>query len=272
MFKAWLKDALRGPTSWMRRLPDFIIIGAQKAGTTSLFEYLAKHPCIKEPSEKELHYFSDAGHYRKGLTWYRSQFPLQWGAGRESFLTGEATPYYLFHPLTPQRVFEALPLVKNIVMLRNPVDRAFSHYFHEVRENRETRSFEQAIENEPAEMEREEAAMLRDGLYDGYKHRRCSYLSRGIYWAQLERWFKLFKRDQFVILKSEDYFMDPERNFGLILDFLGLPPRCIGTFKKIHEGVYDFPMRPDTRERLRRFYKVHNERLSRLLGRDFGWD
>jgi len=269
------RKVFRRRTSFMRALPDFMIIGAQKAGTTSLFEDLMRHPRIKRPLDKELHYFSDPGNYQKGLAWYRSQFPIRLspaGAVAGKQLTGEATPYYLFHPLAPQRIFETLPRVKLIVMLRDPVDRAFSHYFHEVREKRETRSFEQAIENEPAEMEQEEATILGDGRYFSYKHRRCSYLSRGIYWRQLERWFKFFERSQFVILKSEDYLRDPEGNFSLVADFLGLFPHRLESFKKFHEGVYDFPMQPETREGLKRFYKPHNEKLSRLLGRDLGWD
>lgn len=234
------------------------------------------HPRIEGPAIKEVHYFSDALNYQKGLGWYRSHFPLKLSsrirAHGERPLIGEATPYYLFHPLAPQRVFEALLRVKMIVLLRDPVERAFSHYFHEVRGKRETRSFEQAIENEPAEMEQEEAAILQDGFYDGYKHRRRSYLSRGIYWVQLERWFKFFKREQFVILKSEDLFSDPERNFNLVTDFLGLPRWRPKSFRKVHQGVYDFPMHPKTRESLKRFYKAPNEKLSLLLGRDFGWD
>ena len=274
--KGLVDKKFRRQTYFMRRLPNFMIIGAQKAGTTSLFEDLMRHPQIKRPLDKELHYFSDSANYRKGLQWYRSQFPIRfapfgWTEEKKS-LTGEATPYYLFHPLAPQRISEVLPRLKMIVLLRNPIDRALSHYFHEATGGRETRSFEQAIENEPAEMKREEARILEDGSYGGLKHRRCSYLSRGIYWVQLERWFKLFARDQFAILKSEDYFREPEKHFNYLVDFLGLPPHHPGTFQRTHVGKYGDPMSPETRDRLREFYRAHNEKLSRLLGRDFNWD
>ena len=124
----------RGLTHPIRLLPDFLISGAQRGGTTSLYNYLQAHPCFELPTTKELHFFDRKFH--RGLAWYRAHFPTylekcfaQRIQGR-AFLTGEATPNYLFHPLVSRRVAEVLPRVKLIVLLRNPVDRAFSHYHH----------------------------------------------------------------------------------------------------------------------------------------------
>ncbi len=119
-------------TSGSRRLPDFIILGAQRAGTSSLYYYLSQHPQILPAVRKELHFFDD--HYRRGLGWYRSQFPTR---GARGTITGEATPYYLSHPHAPARIQRLLPQARLIVLLRNPVERAISHYFFEVSHQRE---------------------------------------------------------------------------------------------------------------------------------------
>jgi len=139
-------------TSWMRMMPDFLIIGAQRCGTTSLFNYLSQHPDIYPSFPKEVHYFSN--YYKKGTAWYRSHFPLTWQKkyrelvqGRK-FMTGEATPYYFSHPHAPRRIFNALPKVRLFLLLRNPVDRAFSHYQYEVKMGIESLSFEEAIDKE----------------------------------------------------------------------------------------------------------------------------
>ncbi|MEJ2557594.1 MAG: sulfotransferase domain-containing protein, partial [Anaerolineae bacterium] len=124
-------------TRFMRVLPDFLIIGAQKCGTDSLFRYLGGHPCIKLASSKEAHYFDLK--FDKGINWYRSHFPLipyKYSVKRlrkQDLITGEATPYYLFHPHAPGRAAAIVPHVKLIVLLRNPADRAYSHYNHEVK-------------------------------------------------------------------------------------------------------------------------------------------
>ena len=128
-----LKTVIRAvyvmPTSPLRLLPDFLILGAQRCGTTSLYNYLAQHPSVGPlVLEKGAHYFST--NYDKSLAWYRSHFPMKWRAAAERrhgrpFVTGEGSPYYLFHPLAAQRVAKTLPHVKLLVMLRDPVERAY---------------------------------------------------------------------------------------------------------------------------------------------------
>lgn len=142
-------------TAPIRVLPDFIIIGAQRAGTTSLFEYVSHHPCIGCSFGKELHFFDNLkGSFQKGLMWYRAHFPsypymyLAKKVRGRDMITGEASPYYLFHPLAATRIARVLPRVKLIAILRNPVDRAYSHYHHNAKYKRETLSFEAALEKD----------------------------------------------------------------------------------------------------------------------------
>ena len=126
-------------TSPLRSLPDFVIIGAMKSGTTSLYDFLIKHPAIAPAAKKEVMYFSTWYKYKLGKLWYRSNFPTN--LSRSAFykkttqrlLSGEASPPYLFYPMVPGRMKGVLPDVKLIVILRNPVDRAYSHYHHMLR-------------------------------------------------------------------------------------------------------------------------------------------
>src|ERR1700730_9070734 len=167
----------RGITNPIRLLPDFLIIGTQRGGTTSLFHYLEAHPCVRPAVNKDLHFFDRK--YNKGLAWYRGHFPTrveryyaQKIRGR-AFLTGEASPSYLFHPHTPGRVAQAVPHVKLIVLLRNPVTRAYSQYHHAVELGHETLSFEDAIRGEEERTSGEQRKMLQDAHYysEEFKHR-----------------------------------------------------------------------------------------------------
>src|SRR5437764_5111475 len=127
----------RGITSSLRLLPDFLIIGTQRGGTTSLYHYLKTHPCVQLANTKDTHFFDKK--FNKGLSWYRGHFPTRLGkyytqrVRQQPFVTGEASPSYLFHPHAPGRVAQLLPSARLIVLLRNPVDRAYSQYFHAVK-------------------------------------------------------------------------------------------------------------------------------------------
>ncbi|HXS47682.1 MAG TPA: sulfotransferase domain-containing protein, partial [Solirubrobacterales bacterium] len=175
---------LRRTNAGQRPLPDFLIIGAQKGGTTSLHAYLSEHRRVSPSSTKEVHFFDHA--YDRGLGWYRAHF--QRSAKAPLSLSGEATPYYLFHPLVPARVAETLPESRLIVILRDPVDRAFSHHNHELALGFEDLPFEEAIEREPERLEGEQERILEDPGYRSFAHQHHSYVSRGRYAEQLERW------------------------------------------------------------------------------------
>lgn len=276
------KDAAKGVwagyarlTSRGRLLPDYLIIGTQRGGTTSLYKYLAQHPVHARALTKELRFFDL--NYHRGVAWYRSRFPSR--RYRDSakrsrgidLVVGEASPDYMFHPHAPRRVAELLPAVKLIVLLRNPVDRAFSHYWHQFKRGHEQLSFDEAVQREPERLAGELERTLEDERYVSYERHHHSYLARGLYADQLEAWLELFPREQFMVERSEDLFQDPAAVFERTLRFLGLPPRELKQYEQFNAFSQD-SMEPDTRARLEDHFRPHNEHLSRLLGRDFGWD
>jgi hypothetical protein len=251
-------------TSSSRPLPDFLILGAQKAGTTALYGYLRWHPRIGGPAWKEASYFDR--HYGRGVRWYRGHFPIRKGAR----IVGEASPGYLFHPLAPERVRATVPEAKLIALLRDPVDRALSHYHHEVRLGRERLSFEAAIEAEPERTRGEEERLVREPGYFSHAWWNYTYLARGRYAEQLERWLAIFPREQMLVLPSEELAAKPGRAYARVLEFLGAPSHDLDSYPRLYEQRYD-EMRPETRRRLAERFAEPNSRLYELLGRDFGW-
>ena len=254
--------------------PDFLIIGAQKAGTTSLFEYLIRHPGVAAPNKKELHFFDVPDRFRHGAAWYRALFPSldPSFAGHSSRrpVTGEASPYYLFHPRVPASVAGLFPQVKLIALLRNPADRAYSQYQMWVRAGKEPLSFDDAIAAEPKRLDGAEVRLLADTDHSDPVHRRHSYLSRGVYVDQLARWTTHFPREQMLILKTEDLFTDTQRIIGQVFDFLGLPPAELDLSERYNVRAYE-PLPSATRDRLIEYFEPHNRRLYEFLGRDFEW-
>lgn len=259
--------AFRRVTARWRALPDFVIIGAQRCGTTSLYNYVADHPGVASAFMKETHFFDL--HFSKGLGWYRAHFPL--ASHRPRQIIGEATPYYLYYPHAARRVRAAMPGAKLIVLLRNPIDRAYSHYNHEVSMGAESLSFEDALAREESVLPAETARVVADEGYRSYAHFHYSYLARGIYADQLEPWTSLFPREELLVIRSEDFYADPATVVGQVFGFLGLPAWASGVYKKYNLAHY-VDMNPATRERLAAFYRPHNLRLYKNLGKDFGWD
>jgi hypothetical protein len=251
-------------TAFARPLPDFLILGAQKSGTTALYAYLRWHPEITGPSWKEVSYFDR--HYRRGASWYRGHFPSRAG-GR---LVGEASPGYLFHPLAPERVRATVPEAKLIALLRDPVDRALSHYHHEVALGREPLSFEEAIEAEPERTRGEAQRLAREPGYFSQAWWDYTYLARGRYAEQLERWLAVFPQEQLLIVPSDDLADDPAGTHARVLDFLGAPPQRLESYPRVYEREYE-PMQPETRDLLAAEFEQPNRRLYKLLGRELGW-
>jgi len=272
-----LEQAYRTGTAGLRALPDFLIIGAQKAGTTSLYRYLTRHPDVRTPPRRlcsEVHYFDR--NYSRGTPWYRSHFPfevlrrLRWPI-RGSFKVGEKSPYYLYHPLAPSRVGDLLPDVKLIALLRNPISRAFSHYVHQRRKGREPLSFDDAVRSEEDRLRGETNRVEACPDYHSFAHQHFSYLDRGIYVDQLARWMRHVPRSQMLILRSEDFFESPRQTYADVLEFLRLRLVWPRTYPAYNASKGATAMHPATRERLREFFTPHNERLYAFLGRDFGW-
>jgi hypothetical protein len=245
-------------TAHLRQLPDFVIIGTQRGGTTSLYRYLTAHPDIGSALRKEVHFFDR--NYEKGMDWYLAHFPVL----GEVPMVGEASPYYLFHPDVPERARAAVSHAKFIALLRNPVDRAYSHYQMRVRKGLESLSFEGAIDKE-----RERLSSSDDPSSSTWRY--YSYIKRGLYVDQLKRWMSVFPREQFLIIKSEDFYDNPERVLHETLAYLGLQPWSLATFKAHHMVGYP-DMDPATRKRLTEYFAPYNQQLYALLGHDLGWE
>jgi hypothetical protein len=199
------------------RLPDFLGLGVQKGGTTTLHRLLLDHPEVFLPEQKEVHYFSL--HYRRGPAWYASHYE----AVAAGLCCGDITPYYLFHPEAPGRLKALLPAARLIVLLRDPVERSLSQVFHARRLGLEPLDLEAALAAEPQRLAGAEAVLARpDGRHGS--HQEHSYLGRSRYERQLPGWQALFAPEQLLILRSEDLFTDPASAWERLQSFLGLTP------------------------------------------------
>jgi len=264
-WRSWLQIS-----AWARSLPHFLIIGVQKGGTTSLFEYLIQHPHVVAPFKKEIRFFGQ--NYSKGLNWYRAHFPLTYKLDGGRKITGEASPYTIFHPLAPKRVAKHLPQVKLIALLRDPVERAYSHYKMNVRTGKETWSFEEAIENESKRLADTLANILKNENYPLNNHDTYSYLAKGIYVDQFMRWLKVFPREKLLILRSEDLFLKPEKVYSQTTAFLGLMPWKLKKYYPYNLEEHMDLMKEKTRKQLTVYFRPYNERLYELLDLNFGWN
>jgi hypothetical protein len=266
--------AYRKLTAGSRLLPDFVIISVERGGTTSLYRYITAHPCVDPAFRKEVHYFDL--NFTQGLSWYRAHFPTRWRAAwlfsrrRHRLLTGEASPYYLYHPHVPDRIYQALPEVRLIALLRNPVERAYSHYQLNRRQGKEPLSFDEAIESEAERLRGEYERLVRDAPYYSDHHYKFGYLARGVYVDPLTRWRERFPAERLLVLRSEDLYRDPRETLFQVNRFLGLPEWEPGHFKPYNQKPYS-EIDPKTRQKLLDYFEPHNRRLYQYLGRDFGW-
>jgi hypothetical protein len=271
----WGRDRLALAT-WERRvLPDVILAGVQRSGTTALFEALYRLPNVERPRRgKGSHYFSY--NYSRGWPWFQSQFPtaawarsVEWRTGRPLF-SFDACPYYLFHPFAVERMAQALPEVRVMVMLRDPVRRAESHYHHSVSHGHEDLGLAEALEREQPRMAGEIERMERDWSYWGHHHEHHSYLAKGLYAEQLERLFRWYDRDQVMVIQSEEFYRQPNRVLSEVTSWLDLPPVSLvgGDDRNSHRYR---PMDQGMRRQLIEMYREPNEQLYDLLGRRFDW-
>jgi len=252
------------------RSPDFIIVGAAKSGTTALFNHLCGHSRVSCPERREIHYFDV--NYARGSLWYRSHFPLRYPIGPSGVITGESTPYYMLRPDVPARVAAELPSVRLIALLRNPVDRAYSHWAMLKRKGIERLSFEDALAREEKMLPEETRRVLSDPTHDPSFHRLFSYRTRGLYLDQLLVWHAHVPRENMSVVISERLFSDPASVLPEITRFLRLPPPDGATFAAANTGGYRNKMASDTRDWLSRYYREPNKRLAEYLGTDLEWD
>ncbi len=264
-------------TASSRALPNYLILGTQKGGTTSVYEYLNRHPQVVPSKKREVHFFDLSFH--RGIKEYRRYFPLRRTIRKREqalgkpVLTGESSPYYLFHPHCPQRIREALPEAKLIVVLRNPVDRAYSHYTHNRRKGRESRSFAEAVREELDRFPAEAKRLMEDLHAESEFHRHYSYVHRGFYAEQIKRYLKHFPAVALLAIRSEDLFEQPRKTMDRICAFLRIEPMPEDTVFTAHNRQdYDSGIDPETRKELRNLYAPHNANLKTLLGAEFSWD
>ena len=268
-------------TASQRVLPDFLIIGVKRGGTTSVWNWLTRHPHVAPmfPATQQIkspHYFDI--HYTRGLDWYRSHFPtravLDRTGRRTGFhpLTGEASPYYIFHPMVAERVATVMPAVKLIVTLRNPVDRAYSNYWERRGSDAEQLpTFEQAIDAEEERLRGEVERIVTDPAYYSPHHDCHSYLARGRYLEHLGPWLRGFGSDQLLIVLFDEIQRAPAEAYRRIQEFLGLP--MVERPYLPHHNRLPVPrMAPSTRERLVAYYRPWNDALKDELGLDLDWD
>lgn len=272
----WVKKQrfnLRLKTAEFRLLPDFLIVGAQKAGTTSLYSYLIQHKNIIKPLVKEIHYFDggldpEIDAYSKGEKWYRAFFPFKFQIENHE-LTFDASPLYLFNPLCPQRIHQLLPNVKLIVLLRNPVDRAISHYYHQVFKGREYLNIESGFSIEDQRIQ----YAIESEDFKNHDFIHFSYKRRGLYAQQLKRYLDYFPLDQMLIINSESLFQDPMKTVIEVSKFLGVSTSDIHNinFKAKNVGRVKKNVPSGLIDELNQFYKKPNEELFEIIGQRFNW-
>lgn len=251
----------RRATARLRHDPSFLIIGGIRCGTTSLIRYLGQHPRVEISSTKEVHYFD--WNFDRGRDWYRSWFPLK--SGRRNVIVGESSPAYLMDPRVPERVAEEMPDARLILLVRDPVERAHSHYrLRKAKGLESAESFAEALADEPRRMRAADTSQRRRGV------RIETYFHQGEYAAGLERWLATFDREQILTMQSEKFFLDPTASYAEVLEFLGVAPHDLGRYE-VHNSAPFTDIDPDVRASLSARYREPNERLYELVGDEFGW-
>ena len=245
------------PSARERRKIDFVICGTQKGGTSALDAYLREHPLICMANQKEVHFFDEEKHFRGSKPDYPA-YHACFSPGPSHRLLGEATPAYMYWYDAPRRMWQYNPGMKLLVVLRNPIDRAYSHWNMQRKRGIDNLSFWDALHSEK---ERCRAALP-------YQHKQFSYVDRGFYLEQLRRLSTYFARDQALIMRHEDLRSRPKETMDAICDFLGVDPVQDLQVREVHSHEYDSPMSKSEWEHLRFVFEYEIRGLERLLG----WD
>ena len=268
------KRHINGITASLRILPDFLVIGVGRGGTTSCFHYLSQHPSIIGSAYDEIGFFDE--NYHLGINWYRSMFPTKFLKKKivnkyGKCLTYDVTPSYIRKPWVARRIKELFPKIKLIALLRNPVDKAYSHYHLSLRSGVQKSSFEEMIEEDIKMIEKFENtnSIIDDEYFRNYIEK--SPLGRGLYAQQLKIWFELFDRKQILILTSEELSTDTNNTMNKIFQFLDLPKYEIPDIVKRNTANYS-NMKMDTRKKLTSFFGKYNQELFKLLNEEFVWN
>lgn len=254
-----------GATSGARMLPSFLVVGAKRSGSTSLFEYVSSHPRVSPCHvQKGTHYFDV--NFDRGWRWFRASFPI----AVPGKITGEASPYYMFHPLAPARIAAALPGVRLVAVLRDPVTRAYSHYQYERRRGFEDLSLDAALDLEDSRLDGEVERMVADPSYQSFEHRHHGYLARGRYAEQIDAIREHFPAEQLLVLQSEELFANTDAAIERVWHHLDLPAHRLGKVTAFKAGSYD-AIPQSARDRLTAYFAEHNSRLYAQSGISFRW-
>jgi hypothetical protein len=264
-------------TAGARLLPSFLICGGQRCGTTSLYRALAQHPAIVETVlHKGMHYFDI--NYHRGPAWYRAHFPPRRAAEKileEHGILGqtfESSPYYLYHPHAPARIARELPGVKVIVLVRDPVERAYSQHAHEVARGFELETdFARALTLEHGRLRGQHGRLTADPLAYSFAHQHHAYRARGEYAAALEHLAHQIGRKQILVLQAEEFFAEAKTVYERIQDFLGLPHFGFPEFEQDNARLPETPLPDEIRAALRAHYEPHDAALAAWLGRAPVW-
>ncbi len=282
----WVKDAANATTRRyalatvsQRTLPDFLVIGTKRGGTTSMFNYLMLHPGVlglfpQSRHRKSSDYFFKNQH--ENDAWYRSHFHTKAFRALKARqlgyapVAGEASPYYMWDPRIAAKAYAVNPRLKAIALLRDPVERAWSHYQERTANGVEPLSFEDALSAEDDRVAGELERMSADTTYYSTPHDWYTYRSRGIYLPQVQNWRSVFPDDQLLVLRSEDMYADVQGVCDRISDFLGIPPSPLPTTRTFGAGRRS-TMPEGARAQLQEFFAPHNAALEEYLGRPLGW-
>ena len=255
------------PLNFLRRSPDFIIIGSQKAATSSLHSYLSEHSHIYPSLVKELHFFNM--HYDRGMNYFKSFFPI----GHKDKLTFETTPDYIDHPLAPQLCHQHFPNVKLILTVRDPVKRAFSHFnFVQGWDEKESKlTFEDGLAKEKERMEKAHELMKTDRYNSAIMFSYYGYTRKGEYARHLENWLKYYSLENIHIIDFEDIKKNIDQVIENLCSFIGIPVEPVKSEKRENVTRYNSEMDSETKEKLVKHFADHNRQFFQLIGKEFLW-
>lgn len=265
---ALLAHLVRERSDGGRLRPSYLVVGTKRGGSSSLAEWITRHPQVAPcRNNKGTHYFDI--NYRRGPAWYASRFERPAGSWK---ITGEASPYYMFHPLGPTRIANELPDAKIILTLRHPIDRLWSQYRYEVAGGHETQTLDRALDLEPERTRGERERLITDVHWEGYEFRHHAYLQRGHYAEQLTEVYRHFPPEQVLILQSEALFADPDAQLMRVWRFLGLDDAHLEQLNPVKANADRSAIDPASLDRLSDYYRPLNDALYSLPGVDFRWD
>ena len=267
-----LKRNIFALTGSIRVLPDFLVIGAKRCGTTSLFYHLPEHPCISKSPHDNMGFFNDNFHL--GVNWYKSFFPTIFTRNKiksefGNFLAFDVTTTYMEEESTANNVYQIKPNMKIIVILRNPVDRAYSQYHLNLREKAEKRSFEDAMEENMNELNKE--SHERYEIKPKFSVEENNYLKKGLYAQQLRHWLNIFPMESMLILSTEEFESNQQVIYNKIFEFLNISQFEVKNTEKMEKGSYP-QMKSETRSLLLDYFRSHNNELFKLINKKFDWE